>query len=183
LTTPQPGTVLTSSTVTFQWTPGSEATSYWLDTGSTSGGNQYSQSGSLGNVTSTTVSGLPTNGGQVYATLYSLVSGQWVGSTYTYTASNPDGGLAQIQSPTANTTLSGNSQTFTWNSDSAATGYWMDIGTSAGGNTIYQSGNLGTATSTTVNTLPADGSTIYVTLYSYVNGQWLSNQYTYVSGP
>jgi hypothetical protein len=31
--------------------------------------------------------------------------------------------------------------------------------------------------------LPVDGSTIYVTLYSYVAGQWLSNGYIYVSGP
>jgi len=35
---------------------------------------------------------------------------------------------------------------------------------------------------TTVYSLPADGSTIYVTLYSLVGGQWLSNAYTYVSG-
>jgi hypothetical protein len=31
--------------------------------------------------------------------------------------------------------------------------------------------------------LPANGCTIYVTLYSLVNGQWLNNAYTYVSGP
>jgi len=31
--------------------------------------------------------------------------------------------------------------------------------------------------------LPADGGQIYVTLYSYVGGQWFNNQYTYTSGP
>jgi hypothetical protein len=36
---------------------------------------------------------------------------------------------------------------------------------------------------TTVYSLPADNSTIYVTLYSLVGGQWLSNAYTYTSGP
>jgi hypothetical protein len=30
--------------------------------------------------------------------------------------------------------------------------------------------------------LPANGSTVYVTLYSYVGGQWLFNSYSYVSG-
>jgi len=35
----------------------------------------------------------------------------------------------------------------------------------------------------TIYNLPANGGTIYVTLYSLVGGQWLSNRYTYVSGP
>ena len=73
--------------------------------------------------------------------------------------------------------------TFTWSAGSGATAYWLDIGNVPGGNQYYQSGNLGNVLTTTVNTLPADGSTIYVTLYSYVGGQWLSNPYTYISGP
>ncbi len=64
-----------------------------------------------------------------------------------------------------------------------ATAYWLDIGSNPGGNQYYQSGNLGMALSTTVYSLPADGSTIYVTLYSLVGGNWLSNAYTYTSGP
>jgi hypothetical protein len=59
----------------------------------------------------------------------------------------------------------------------------MDIGTTIGGNDIYPSGNLGNVLTTTVYSLPADGSQIYVTLYSLVGGQWLSNAYTYTSGP
>ena len=61
---------------------------------------------------------------------------------------------------------------FTWSADSGATAYWLDIGSVAGGSQYYQSGNLG-------NVL----TTIYVTLYSLVGGQWLSNAYTYTSGP
>jgi hypothetical protein len=34
-----------------------------------------------------------------------------------------------------------------------------------------------------VYTLPANSSTIYVSLYSYVGGQWINNPVTYVSGP
>jgi hypothetical protein len=52
-----------------------------------------------------------------------------------------------------------------------------------GGNDLDSSGNLGTALTETIYNLPANGGTIYVTLYSYVGGQWLSNAYTYVSGP
>ena len=49
--------------------------------------------------------------------------------------------------------------------------------------TSIQSGNLGNVLSTTVNSLPANGSQIYVTLWSLVSGQWFNNQYTYTSGP
>ena len=183
LTTPTPESAFTSTTVTFDWTAGAGVSAYWLDVGSAAGGNQYSQSGNLGGALTTTVSGLPNNGSTVFVTLYSLIGGQWSGTGYTYTAFNATGSLASIQTPTPGSALSGASATFTWNSDAAATAYWLDIGSAAGGNQYYQSGNLGTAQTTTVYSLPANSTTIYVTLYSYVGGQWLSNTYTYTSGP
>jgi sugar lactone lactonase YvrE len=181
--TPMPGAILTGSSVTFNWTAGAGASAYWLDVGSTAGGNQYSQSGNLGNVLTTTVNTLPTDGSPVYVTLYSLIGGSWTANAYTYTALNATGGLAAMQTPTPGTMLSGNAATFTWSPDTNATAYWLDIGSSVGGNQYYQSGNLGTALTTTVNSLPANSSTIDVTLYSLVGGQWLNIQYTYVSGP
>ena len=52
-------------------------------------------------------------------------------------------------------------------------------GSTPGGNNYYQSGNLGKVPpTTTANGLPTDGSTVYVTLWSLVNNQWVSNQYT-----
>jgi phospholipase C len=183
LTTPTPSSTLTGSTVTFDWTAGSPGPySYWLDIGSSAGANNYYSSGNLGNVTSTRVTTLPTNGTQVYATLYTLISGSWHGNAYTYTALNPTADLAAIQTPAPGTPLTGTSATFTWSSDSNATAYWMDIGTTAGGNNIYSSGSLGTALTTTVSSLPGNGTTtLYVTLYSQVGGQWLSNTYTYTN--
>ena len=159
------------------------ASAYWLDAGSTPGGNQYYQSGNLGNVLTTTASGLPTDGSTIYVTLYSLVGGTWSGNAYTYTAFNAAGGKGVMQTPIPGSTLSGNAATFTWAAGAGATAYWLDIGNVAGGNQYYQSGNLGNVLTTSVNSLPADTSTIYVTLYSFVGGQWLSNSYTYVSGP
>ncbi len=182
--TPIPGSTFTGNSETFTWSAGAGATAYWLDVGSTTGGNQYSQSGNLGNVLTTTVNGLPTDGSTVYVTLYSLIGGQWVGNAYTYTALNASGGLAVMETPVPGTTLSGNTATFTWSADTNATAYWVDISATApGGNDVYQSGNLGNVLTTTVNSLPANGSTIYVTLYSLVGGQWLSTASTYVSGP
>ncbi len=183
LTTPTPGSQFTGSTVTFDWTAGAGATAYWMDIGSTSGGNQYYQSGNLGNVLTVTVNGLPTDGSTVYVTLYSLIGGQWQSTVYTYTAFNPAGQLGVMTTPTPGSTLSGNQATFVWSAGSGSTAYWMDIGSTAGGNDIYQSGNLGNVLTTTVYSLPANGNTIYVTLYSLVGGQWLYNSYTYISGP
>jgi hypothetical protein len=183
ITTPTPGSTFTGSNVTFDWTAGAGASAYWLDVGSSPGGNHYFQSGNLGNVLTVTVNGLPTNGSTVYVTLYSLVGGQWFGNSYTYTAFNEAGALGIMQTPTPGSTLSGNIATFTWSAGAGATAYWLDIGSTPGGNQYFQSGNLGNVLTTTVYSLPANGSTIYATLYSLVGGQWLSNQYTYVSGP
>ena len=60
---------------------------------------------------------------------------------------------------------------------------WLDIGSTPGANDVYQSGNLGNVTSTNVSSLPANGNTIYTTLYSFVGGQWMSTSASYVSGP
>jgi fibronectin type 3 domain-containing protein len=184
MTSPTPSTTLTSSSVIFQWSAGTGATAYWLDVGSTPGGNQYEQSGSLPTTPplQLTVNTLPTNGSTIYATLYSMIGGQWLSNAYTYTAFNTTGGLAVMQTPAPGSTLSGNTATFTWSSDPSATAYWLDIGSVPKGNQYYQSGNLGSVLTTTVYSLPANGSTIYATLYSLVGGQWLSNAYTYVSG-
>jgi hypothetical protein len=64
-----------------------------------------------------------------------------------------------------------------------ATAYWLDIGNVPGGNQYYQSDNLGNVLTTTVYSLPANDSEIYVTLYSLVGSQWLNNAYTHISGP
>jgi YVTN family beta-propeller protein len=179
--TPAPGSTFGGTTVIFSWTSGVGATAYWLDLGSTAGGNQYGQSGNLGNALTTTVSGLPTDGSTVYGTLYSLIGGQWYGNAYTYTAFSTANGIAAMQSPTPGSTLSSSSVAFTWSAGTGATGYWLDIGSAAGGNQYYQSGNLGGALTTTASGLPTDGSTVYVTLYSLVGGQWLSRPYTYTA--
>ena len=181
ITSPAPSSTLTGSSATFNWTAGSGANAYWLDVGSTAGGNQYFQSGNLGNVLTVTVNGLPTNGTPVYVTLYSMVNNTWLSNAYAYTAFNASSGLAVMQSPTPGSQLTTNAVTFTWSAGAGATAYWLDAGSTVGGNNEYQSGNLGNVLTTTAPNLPADGTTIYVTLYSLVGGQWVSNAYTYMA--
>jgi hypothetical protein len=183
LTTPPPGSTLTGSTVTFGWAAGSGAASYWLDIGSSPGGNQYLQSGSLGNVLTLSVSSLPTDGSAVYVRLYLLVGGQWLYNDYTYTAFNVASGQGVLTTPPPGSALTGSTVTFGWTAGTGSSAYWLDVGSSPGGNQYLQSGNLGNVLSLAVPGLPVDGSTVYVTLYSLIGGQWYHTGYTYTAAP
>jgi hypothetical protein len=56
------------------------------------------------------------------------------------------------------------------------------VGTTRGGHDLDYVTN--TATSATITNLPADGSTVYVVLNSYIAGKWQSAPfYIYTSGP
>jgi hypothetical protein len=87
-----------------------------------------------------------------------------------YTASFT-AGPAGLYSPTQGSTLAGSSATFEWYGPQGTTAFWIDVGSSAGGNNYYQSGSLPTSTvSATVNSLPTSGGQVYVTLYWLLNG-------------
>jgi hypothetical protein len=178
--TPPPGSTLTGSSVTFNWTAGAGASAYWLVVGSTSGGDDYYSSGNLGNMLTATVNGLPADGSQVYVTLYSLIAGVWAPNAYSYTAlSAAAGGV--ITTPPPGSTLSGSSVTFVWTAGAGASAYWLVVGSTSGGDDYYSSGNLGNVLTATVNGLPTNGSTLYVTLYSLIAGVWAPNAYTYTA--
>lgn len=189
MTSPTPGSILTGNKVTFTWSAGSGATGYWLDAGSTAGASNYNQSGNLGTALTTTVNGLPEDGSQVFVTLYSLIGGTWYSNDYSYYAVNASSCLPTSISPSAGLTLGGSSQSFSWTPSSApgcssaVTGYWLDAGNSGSENAYYQSGNLGTATNVTAVNLPTDGSTVYITLWTLVGGEWQGSAYTYTAAP
>src|SRR6266403_3210397 len=84
---------------------------------------------------------------------------------------------AQISTPVAGSTFSSSSVTFSWTAG-GATNYALLVGSSLYGHDIYSSG-LTNALSATVNNIPTDGRTIYVTLLSLVNASWTLNSYTY----
>src|ERR1035438_7369405 len=115
---PVNGSTLTGSSVTFQWYPNASATNYWVDVGSTSGGNNYLQSGSLsGNGCGLTVNNLPTDGSSVYATWWYEVGGSWAYNEYQYTAF---GGKGVITTPPPNSTLTGSTVTLDWTAGTGA---------------------------------------------------------------
>jgi hypothetical protein len=83
--------------------------------------------------------------------------------------------------------LTTSTPTFTWSAAVNASGYWLAIGSTSGGDNIYQA-NVGNVLSYTLTCsaygytgLPENKSTIYVTLYSDIGGQWFSTQTTYIA--
>ena len=72
ITTPVPASTLTSGTVNFQWTAnGNPVTEWFLLVGSSLGGSNIFNSGSLPDTTtSATVSNLPVNGSQIFVRLW-----------------------------------------------------------------------------------------------------------------
>jgi hypothetical protein len=85
LTTPTPGSTLTSTTATFTWTKGSGVTAYKLILGTKAGGSDLYNSYTT-TATTKTVTNLPVNSSTIYATLYSQIGGAWYSNAYTYTA-------------------------------------------------------------------------------------------------
>ncbi len=150
--TPAPGSTLTGSTVTFTWSAGSGATAYWLDIGNVAGGNEYYQSGNLGNVLTTTATYLPTDGSTVYVTLYTSGSGQWLNNAYTYTAYSASSGTGHPNNSASRLAVH-------WHNRHLRLDGWPRCDRPTGSTpaalpaatSTIQSGNLGNVLTTTVN--------------------------------
>ena len=97
--------------------------------------------------------------------------------TPTPTPTPPPTGPAVMLNPPPGSTFTSSTVTFQWSAGSA-TAYFLFVGSSLYGTDIYNSGQI-TVLSKTVNNIPTDGRTIYVTLGSKVNGSWVANNYTY----
>jgi hypothetical protein len=183
ITSPTPGlsTVLGTSNVAFQWTAGIGVTDYQLNLSAIAfgGSDLYSYKGTA---LTTTVPTLPANGVEVYATLYSKINGVWQSNNYVYT----EGGTpipAAITSPTPglSTILGTSNVAFQWTAGIGVADYQLNLSAIAfGGSDLYS--YKGTALTTTVPTLPANGVEVYATLYSKINGVWQSNNYVYTEG-
>jgi hypothetical protein len=178
LTAPTPGSQLTGSSATFSWTPGSGPTAYELWLGSTGvNTNNLYNSGSITG-TSVNVTGLPTNGVKIYARLWSLMSGVWRPTDYTYTEEGTPAS-ASLTTPAPASQLPGSSVTFSWTTGSGPTAYELWLGsTGVGSSNLYNSGST-TLTSANVAGLPTTGATVYARLWSFINGAWQSTDYTY----
>ena len=199
VTSPVPGSTLSGSTETFQWT-GAWVEEWWLYVGTSMGGTDLYDSGSLGGRESTTVGSLPEDGSTVWVRLWYRTDGLWYLSDgwhsidYQYTAAAAAGTEEQVTAaaaagtgepvvvaPVTGSRLSGSSETFQWSANGASVEeWWLYVGTSVGGSELHDSGSLGSNVSTTVESLPEDGSTVWVRLW-YLTDDWYSVDYQYTA--
>jgi hypothetical protein len=176
LISPVPGSTLTGPSATFMWTAANGATGYdlWLGTSGVGSNNLWGSGGTTG--TSVTFSGLPANGVKIYARLFTFFNGTFEHADYIYTADTQ----AVMMSPAPGNTLPGASATFMWSASVGATGYSLWLGTTAGSNNIYDSGQTA-GTSVTANNLPTNGESIHARLFTNFNGVEVYTDYTYTA--
>jgi hypothetical protein len=165
--------VLPGASYNFRWIGANNATAYRIEAGSTQGGNNYFDSGSLPTTTlSQTINTLPTDGSKIYVTLLTQIKGQWANNQYWYTAPNLN--ISNITSPSKGSTLSGASVTFTWTAARGGTAYKMWVGSTPGAHDIdIATGSYPEGVQTTVHDLPTNGQVLYVTVYAFINGAWV----------
>ncbi len=178
MTSPAPGSMLSGSSATFSWTAGSGPTQYELWLSSVGVGQSEVYNSGAVTATSASVSSLPVNGVKLYARLWSRINGNWQSIDYTYTEAGTPA-PATLTSPAPGSVLSGSSATFSWTSGSGPTQYelWLSS-VGVGQSELYNSGAV-TPTSANVNGLPANGVKLYARLWSRINGNWQSIDYTY----
>ena len=175
---PTPGSKLTGTSMTLTWSAVSGASQYSIYIGTTKGAHDLGFV-NAGLKTSATISNLPTKGATFYVVLFSLISGKYQSNSYSYIEAGP-AVPAAMTSPTQGSTLTGSSATFKWTPGTFVTLYNLYFGTTKGGHDVSFVG-AGTATSVTVNNLPTTGKTLYVTLYSLIDGAYQQNSYTYTT--
>jgi hypothetical protein len=183
LTSPAEGWPLAGASQLFQWDASPIATLYQLWVGTIPGAydlGYFPQGGTTD--TSVVATGLPTDGRVLYVRLYTNSGNYQTYVDYTYrAASSASAAPSSITSPVKGTTLAGATQLFEWN-DAGATYFQLWVGNTPGAYDIGYFPEAGTSDhSVTATGLPTDGRTLYVTLYSMVDGVYQSRTTSYVA--
>jgi phosphodiesterase/alkaline phosphatase D-like protein len=209
LTAPANQSVLPGAMTVFTWDAVPGAAAYWLSIGSTAGGTDLydaSQGTALtqtvtlptdgrelfvalktsvngqwlaSNSTLTACGGAATVATQSRAPVAPAITN---GSSVPLPGSPTSGSsappaAAELTSPADGVVLSGSPVTFTWKTATGASEYWLSVGSSTIATDLY-SASQGSNLKVTI-AVPTDGSPLYVTISSLIDGQWLSNQYLY----
>jgi hypothetical protein len=175
ISSPAPGSVLTTTTPTFSWAGVSGPNEFTLRIGTigVSTSDVY-YSGAIFGSTSETVT-VPAKGLKIFVQLAQLYNGSWKTSQYTYIEPSTP---AVINSPASGSTLPGSSVTFDWSGGLGPAAYQVLIGTIQPGSGNILNTYSTHATSATV-TVPTNGATLYVRLNQEINGAWQTTDYTY----
>jgi hypothetical protein len=176
LTAPADQTVLTTGSVVFNWQALAGADRYGLSIGSTAASADLYDADE-GAALSQSVT-LPTDGRELFVSLRTHISGQWVVSRSTLTAAGRGAPVAgTITGPETDQVLPGGTVAFTWSPGLGVSEFWLSVGSRTGASDLYSS-SQGLAGSATIP-VPVDGSPVYVTLSSLINGEWRTSEYLY----
>jgi hypothetical protein len=175
MTSPANGATFGGSSATLTWTIPAGVTQVWLYVGTSVGGATIVNV-NKGMGTSHTVTGLPTNGSNIYARLWSLQGGSWKWIDYHFYALG--GAKATLILPAAGGTLAGPTATFRWTAGTGVTDKWLYIGTTAGAANVYNAQQFA-LTERTITGLPTTGVPLYARLWSLMNGAWVFTDYSF----
>ncbi|HEX3541019.1 MAG TPA: PKD domain-containing protein [Acidimicrobiales bacterium] len=166
---PTPGQANIDLTAPFTWTAAAGAQAYILLVGTTSQGSDLLNSGLLpASQTSFSPPALP-SGRTLYATLLTEVGGVWNFQAITFTAAPL---RASFTYPLNGATNVDTTHLFTWAAMPLAQAFIVQVGTTAYGHDLANSGLLAkTATSFDVGALPT-GRTLYASLFTEAAGAW-----------
>ena len=180
---PASGTVLSGSSMSFQWqSNGFPADQWWVYAGSSAGASDIHDSGALSSsTTSATIQYIPLTGQTVFVRLwYRTANGNWAYLDRSYGTQNTST-PPSFSAPSPASTL-GSSAVFSWSANgSAVSQWWLYVGSAAGATDIFDSGLLSQSTTQqTVNAIPVTGNTVYARLWYVVSGgswQYIDQQF------
>jgi hypothetical protein len=186
ISSPAPGSTFAVGDVSFAWTSnGAVADDWQLQIGTSVSDDSLYDSGVLSSATlSAVVSGLPEDGSTLHVTLIWTDGGTASELNYTYTAATAGGGggVPIMLSPLDGSTLTSDSETFTWSDEGASVSQWrVEVGTTVGGKEIYAKSLGSTTTSQLIPGLPTDGSLVYVKLKWRIDGVVGEVNYVYTA--
>jgi len=176
MTSPTPGSTLTTSSLPFTWSQPTEVLENWLTVGSWKGRGDLFNSKSLGLATSCSVSGLPTDGRSLQVRLWYRRTSGWSYIDCEYKAMAI---TATMTSPTPGSTLTGSSTTFTWTQSDGILENWLTVGSRRSTHSYFNSNSLGVATSCTASGLPTQGQVLTVRLWYRAASGWAFKDYHY----
>ena len=179
ITSPVDGSTLTGSSQTVTWSGTADQFALWV--GSSLGGYDIWSGGPFGSaVSSTNVTGLPTNASTVYFRFWYSIAGNWTSEDTSYTAFTSTASPPSITSPVSGSTLTGATQTVTWSGTADQFALW--VGSSVGGYDVWSGGPFGSGVSSAdVTGLPTNGSPVYVRFWYSIAGSWASVDTSYTA--
>jgi len=169
ITSPSDASTLAGTSATFQWNAAASGARYQLWLGTRPGTydvGAYPSTSDITTGTSLLATGIPTNGGTVYATLWSMIGGVYYSTAASYSTSTAP---AAMFAPANGSTLGGAAETFRWN-NAGASSYQVWIGTTPGANDLGSYALAGSVQRLDVTGLPANGAVLYVRLWSDFGG-------------